>query len=370
VHPTSFACDAMLGGLARWLRAAGYDASWHEGIEDRDLVRLSRDEGRTLLSCDTKIFDFAVIRDGLQASLLVPRHLRPREQLRHVLEKLSLPLLEPRCMACGGELAELAKEQIAGRVPARTYAWLDRFWECSRCRKALWQGTHWAKIQAALTAAQEHQGSTGSTMDVEMLERWMNLTGTWCIEPTLASRAFEDIRSQYAESARHYHTLKHIREVLAVIDRLAAHATSPNAVRLAAWLHDIIYDSRASNNEERSAQYARRLCEQLGIPDGASIADLIQKTKTHRAGDDANAQVLLDADLAVLGASPDVYQAYARNIRLEYGWVPDAEYRTGRRRVLESFLSRPRIYHLLTKWEEPARHNIAAEIADLAGVEE
>ena len=30
-----FACDAMLGGLARWLRAAGYDASWEHGIDDR-----------------------------------------------------------------------------------------------------------------------------------------------------------------------------------------------------------------------------------------------------------------------------------------------------------------------------------------------
>jgi uncharacterized protein with PIN domain len=149
----SFACDAMLGGLARWLRAAGYDASWHEGIEDGDLVRLSRHEGRTLLSCDTKIFDFAVIRDGLQPALLVPLHFCPRQQLRFVLDQLNLPLLEPRCMACGGELAEIAKDQVVGRVPTRTFAWLDRFWECSCCRKVLWRGTHWAKIDAALAAA-------------------------------------------------------------------------------------------------------------------------------------------------------------------------------------------------------------------------
>jgi uncharacterized protein with PIN domain len=63
---TLFACDAMLGGLARWLRAAGYDASWKEGIDDHDLIRLSRDEARTLISSDTKIFHFAVIRDGIQ----------------------------------------------------------------------------------------------------------------------------------------------------------------------------------------------------------------------------------------------------------------------------------------------------------------
>src|SRR5438552_1862899 len=54
------ACDAMLGGLARWLRAAGYDACWQSGIDDHDLIRLARDQGRTLLSSDTRIFLFKV----------------------------------------------------------------------------------------------------------------------------------------------------------------------------------------------------------------------------------------------------------------------------------------------------------------------
>src|SRR5262245_38549453 len=143
----------MLGGLARWLRAAGYDASWQLGIDDRELIRVAREERRVLLSSDTGIFDFAVIRDGRQPSLFVPRQARPAEQLGYVLEKLELPLLDPRCMACGGPLVEVAKERAAGRVPPRTYAWLDHFWECSRCGKVLWQGTHWARIQAALAAA-------------------------------------------------------------------------------------------------------------------------------------------------------------------------------------------------------------------------
>ena len=43
-----FACDAMLGGLARWLRAAGYDASWHGGVADPELVRIARRHGRTV----------------------------------------------------------------------------------------------------------------------------------------------------------------------------------------------------------------------------------------------------------------------------------------------------------------------------------
>lgn len=147
---TRFACDAMLGALARWLRAAGYDASWQYGIRDHDLIQRSRDEGRTLLSSDSPIFQFAVIRDGVQPALFVPRGLRPVEQLRFVLEKLGLSLGEPRCMACGGELGEVPKEQVKGRVPDRTFAWLDRFWECNQCRKVFWHGTHWKRIGEAL----------------------------------------------------------------------------------------------------------------------------------------------------------------------------------------------------------------------------
>src|SRR5437763_10710997 len=116
----------MLGGLARWLRAAGYDASCHGGIDDRDLIRLSRNEGRTLLSCDSRIFHFAVIRDGVQPALFVPLRDSPREQLAFVLKELCLSPSEPRCMACGGVLVEMPKEQLRDRVPPRTFAWLER----------------------------------------------------------------------------------------------------------------------------------------------------------------------------------------------------------------------------------------------------
>jgi uncharacterized protein with PIN domain len=143
----------MLGGLARWLRAAGYDASWHAGIADPDLVQLARREGRVLLTSDTGIGQYALIRDGLLPSLWIPHGLSIREQLAHVLGRLALPLGRPRCMACDGELAEVAKEQVRGRVPPRSFAWCERFWECGLCRQVFWHGTHWARIEAELRQA-------------------------------------------------------------------------------------------------------------------------------------------------------------------------------------------------------------------------
>ena len=176
-------------------------------------------------------------------------------------------------------------------------------------------------------------------------ERWHNLLRSWNVDPIQADQKFDEIRRAYAGPGRFYHTLDHVLAVLATVESLASFAKNLNAVKLAAWLHDVIYDSKASDNEERSAEYAERLCEELAIPEGHRVAALIRKTKTHDAGDDVDAQVLLDADLAILGASEADYQAYAENIRREYAWVPEPEYRKGRRQVLERFLTRPRIFH-------------------------
>ena len=151
-----FACDAMLGGLARWLRAAGYDACWQEGIDDWDLVRLARREGLFLLTSDTGILRIGIVRDGEVPALFIPHGQSKREQLAFVLKQLNLPLREPRCMACGGRLVEVAKETCRDRLPERSFAWLDRFYECERCQRLFWQGTHWQRI-----AEQLQEASTG-----------------------------------------------------------------------------------------------------------------------------------------------------------------------------------------------------------------
>jgi predicted metal-dependent HD superfamily phosphohydrolase len=200
----------------------------------------------------------------------------------------------------------------------------------------------------------------------EVLRRkWHDLLRTWAVDPVMADRIFEDVGKQYAGPGRFYHTLDHIASVLETVEGLGSHARNPSAVKLAAWLHDVVYDSRASDNEERSADYAERLCEQLSISEGRVVAGLILKTKTHEADADADAQVLLDADLATLGANEPVYRVYAEQIRREYAWVPEPEYRGGRRQILAKFLARSRIYHFLIHLEDSARRNIAAEIARL-----
>jgi uncharacterized protein with PIN domain len=144
----------MLGGLARWLRAAGYDAAWRADIDDWELIHQARREQRLLLSSDSGIFRIGVVRDGEVPSLFLPLGLSKLQQLSFVLHQLHLPLREPRCMACGGVLVKVDRANLGERVPARTLGWLEHFYECSRCGHVFWQGTHWQQIAARLEQAQ------------------------------------------------------------------------------------------------------------------------------------------------------------------------------------------------------------------------
>lgn len=148
----AFWCDAMLGGLARWLRAAGYDAAWVEGIDDAELVRRALATGRVLLTADTELARHGAIRSGRVRAVLVRAGKTKFEQLRHVVRALSLARREPRCMACGGRLRSIPKEAARPEVPPRSLAWCDEFFRCGRCAKVFWRGTHWRRIAARLDA--------------------------------------------------------------------------------------------------------------------------------------------------------------------------------------------------------------------------
>jgi uncharacterized protein with PIN domain len=151
----------MLGGLARWLRAAGYDAAFDAAIDDWGLIRQSMSERRILLSSDGGIFRVGVVRDGEVPALFIPHGLGKREQLGLVLRHFRLSLAVPRCMACGGPLREVPRDQVRDRAPARSFAWQQQFFECQRCGRLFWEGTHWEKIADGLRqAANAGEGQT------------------------------------------------------------------------------------------------------------------------------------------------------------------------------------------------------------------
>jgi predicted metal-dependent HD superfamily phosphohydrolase len=205
-------------------------------------------------------------------------------------------------------------------------------------------------------------------LDSSLFCQWQHTLSNFEVDQVAADKAFNLLVEAYCSSDRYYHTLKHIYHVLKIIDNLEAHTINLAAVQLAAWFHDVVYDTKAENNEEKSADYACELLSSFGIPPSNIIAVtcLIINTKNHQAAaDDFDSQVLLDADLAILAANPVQYREYALYIRQEYAWVSEAEYIVGRVHVLESFLQRQRIYFtslMFEVGEKAARYNLNAEI--------
>jgi predicted metal-dependent HD superfamily phosphohydrolase len=208
---------------------------------------------------------------------------------------------------------------------------------------------------------------------LEAMQRgWVRALEAYRVAPADAYPAFDTLVAAYSAPERHYHNLEHLAEMFRVADRLAAQVEQPAALHLAVWFHDAVYDSRASDNERRSGELAVDLLGPIGVPASAieRIVGMIWAT-AHTAdapppvGDTG---VLLDADLAVLGAAEARYARYAADIRKEYAWVPEADYRAGRAAILERFLAAGRIYHtrlVFDEGEQRARANLRAELAEL-----
>lgn len=148
-----FHCDAALGGLARWLRAAGYEAAYWPGIDDDDLLRKMLGSPAILLTTDRRLCQRGVIASGAIAVLLISIARKKREQFTDAVAQLDLPLKSPRCMACGGSLRPVAKETVCNRIPPKTYPWRDDYYVCQCCDRLFWQGTHWQRIAAGLSLA-------------------------------------------------------------------------------------------------------------------------------------------------------------------------------------------------------------------------
>ena len=192
--------------------------------------------------------------------------------------------------------------------------------------------------------------------------RWNDLAARLGIVKPLI--AFRWLESHYEESARKYHTPHHINECLGILDR-AHHPDADNPlVEYALWFHDAIYNTFSRKNEERSADAAVSVLKRSGRPAAGFdiVRSLILATQHGVQPTEPAAQLLVDIDLAILGADADRYAEFELQIRAEYWWVPTALYRTQRSAILNSFVQRSSIYathEFRERYERQARNNIA-----------
>ena len=158
---------------------------------------------------------------------------------------------------------------------------------------------------------------------------------------------YEQLLQAYNEPQRHYHTLQHLAECLQLQSESAHLAQRPAEIAIALWFHDAVYDVKAHDNEARSADWAVTALQAAGV--GAEVQArvhaLIMATEHTTAPLEGDAALLVDIDLAILGAAPARFAEYERQIRQEYAWVPEDVFVEKRRAVLQSFMSRPHIYN-------------------------
>lgn len=189
--------------------------------------------------------------------------------------------------------------------------------------------------------------------------------------PGLAARLI----ARWSEPHRHYHDRAHLLAVLRALDLLRSRGEAvgphPRAPWLAAWFHDAVYAGVAGQDEEDSARLAERLLPDAGVADDevAEVARLVRLTASHQPDlHDAGGRLLCDADLEVLARPGPAYARYLTAVRRDYAHVADADFAPGRAAVVRSLVETVPLYGTATGrelWEDEARRNLTAELADV-----
>lgn len=201
-----------------------------------------------------------------------------------------------------------------------------------------------------------------------LLKRWEHLCRSAGLRGDVEGAARE-ILTRYSEPHRRYHNVDHLADCLEMLDRHTLEARDPVVLELALWFHDAVYDIGAPDNEQRSAELARRMLEPLGLPParlGAVSAAVMATTHKGEPGP-GDAPLVCDIDLSILGAPEPKYRRYAQAILAESGMTM-AVFRPLRLRFLETMLTRGHLFHtppFRAAMEAQARDNMDREQREL-----
>jgi predicted metal-dependent HD superfamily phosphohydrolase len=161
--------------------------------------------------------------------------------------------------------------------------------------------------------------------------------------------------------------LSHVKALIKLAEELET-GDPGDTLMFAIWYHDIVYDTKRTDNEQKSAELAGDALGRLGVPIGTinDVMKMIVATEHHDAGNlQADGRLFLDLDISIFGARPELYREYSRAIRQEYEWVPWPIYREGRSKILSGFLQRAHIFftaYFNEKYGDQARRNIEDEL--------
>jgi predicted metal-dependent HD superfamily phosphohydrolase len=182
-------------------------------------------------------------------------------------------------------------------------------------------------------------------------------------------KCWETIEKQYSAKNRFYHNLLHLENMIQQLAEIAENNDMDmDSLLFAIYFHDIIYDVQKNDNEYNSSLYFEEMLINTHFNNIEKVKTLILKTKDHKGTTNYDENILLDLDLLILGSAEEIYAKYANNIRKEYSIFSDADYKKGRKSVLEHFLALDKIYstdYFYQKYESRARKNIEREYTQL-----
>ncbi len=182
---------------------------------------------------------------------------------------------------------------------------------------------------------------------------------------------YETLAACHSEPQRHYHTLAHVAECLRLLDELQDLARDRDALELALWFHDAVCDTRAHDNEKRSAKLALETLRAAGAEREVAerVAALVRATDHNLGpGSSDDAALICDLDLASLAAEQPTFEQNTGLIRREYDWVDDAEFRLRCIAFFQDLLARDQIYRtpaMRARFEARARANLAGGLSSL-----
>lgn len=201
-------------------------------------------------------------------------------------------------------------------------------------------------------------------------DHFMALVSHYSPDKILTNTLWEEIETHYSSKGRHYHSLKHLENLLIQLESVKKQIHDWDTVIFAMYYHDIIYKSTRKDNEEKSADLAVERLTQINFPaDKMELcAAHILATKKHAYHSNTDTNYFTDADLSILGRDAETYAQYAKQVRAEYSIYPDFMYNPGRQKALQHFLDMEWIFkteEFRAKFEEQARKNITMEVGKL-----
>ncbi|MCB9034726.1 MAG: hypothetical protein H6553_12870 [Chitinophagales bacterium] len=201
-------------------------------------------------------------------------------------------------------------------------------------------------------------------------ETFIELLTNYTDNNSLINELWTEVEKNYSNKKRYYHTLQHLDNLLENLSKVKQAIQNWNGILFTLYYHDIIYNALKSNNEEKSAALAEKRMQQLAVDDNTIVLckQQILATKSHIKSSNNDTNYFTDADLSVLGQPWEVYEMYYQNVRKEYAIYPDFVYYSGRKKVLNHFLSMDSIFKtdfFYHHFEKQAKQNIQKEIAFL-----